>query len=60
MVGQAPSSVSTISRFPPHLAYGTASLAFTVGSHSRSLPVRAVSRQVRSKVRGLPYLVSEA
>ena len=36
------------------------SLALTAGSHSQSLTVRAVSSQVRSKVRGLRCFVPEA
>ena len=42
------------------LICGAASLALTADSHSRSLTVRAVSRQVRSKARGLCCFVSEA
>ena len=53
MVGQAPSRGLTISKFAPHLIYGVASLVLTAGRHSESLAIRAVSRQVRSKVRGL-------
>ena len=59
MVGQAPSRGLTISKFAPHLIYGVASLVLTAGRHSESLAIRAVSRQVRSKVRGLLCLVSE-
>ena len=46
---------------PPHthLIYGAASPAFTAGSLIQSLPVRAVSRKVRSLVRGLLCFVSE-
>ena len=36
LVGQAPSRVSTISRFLPHLIYGTTGLAMTADSHSKS------------------------
>ena len=60
MVAQAPSRGTTISRFLSHLLYGAASLALTAGSHSQSLPVMALPRQLRNKVRGLPYFVSEA
>ena len=52
LVGQAPSRGLTLSRFHLHLICGPASLALTAGSHSQSLPARAVSRQVWSKVRG--------
>ena len=38
------------------MIYSVASLAITAGSHSQSLPVRAESRQVRSKVRGCSAL----
>ena len=48
-----PSRGSTISTFISHLIYCAASFTLTAGSHSWSLTVRAVSRQVRSKVRGL-------
>ena len=44
---------SKISKFFPHLTYDSVSLALTTGSHSLSLPVRAMSRQVRSKIRDL-------
>ena len=47
-------------KLPPHLTYGGASPAFRAGSHLQSLPVRAVSRQLRSKVSGLLCFVSEA
>ena len=53
-LARAPSSGSTISKFFPHLIYKSC-------THSRhSLTVRAVSRQVRSKVRGLLCFGSEA
>ena len=51
---------STISRFLPYLIHGAVSLALTAGSHSQSLPVRAMSKQVRSKVRDPLCFVSEA
>ena len=47
-------------KIPPPSYLGAASLALTAGSHSQSFPVRAVSRQVRSKVRDLLCSVSEA
>ena len=60
LVGQATSRGSTISRFSPHLIYDAASLALTAGSsHLKSLLVRAVAGQVRSKVRELLCFVSE-
>ena len=40
--------------------YGAANLALTADRHSESLLARAVSRQVRSKVRGLLCVVTEA
>ena len=51
---------TTISRFLPHLIHGAVSLALTAGSHSKTLPVRTMSKQVRSKVRDPLYFVSEA
>ena len=47
-------------KIPPPSCLRCCSLAFTAGSHSQSLAVRAVSRQVRSKVRGLLCFVSES
>ena len=58
LVGQAPSRGLTTSKFLPHLLYGAANL-LTADSHSESLPLRAVSRQIRAKVRGLLCFVSD-
>ena len=57
MVDLGSSKGSTVSRFVHYLIYGATGLAFRA---NRALTVRAVSRQLRSKVRGLFCSVFEA